>query len=208
MNNIRGTIKNSPKRGRPRDSRREVEILQAAIRGLEERGYDQLSITEIANRAHASKSTIYRRWKSKAELISDAVAYWLEGTAPLAVPDKGSLAEDIATIISAVPDYGEAFRTSISRFLSLASAAAREEELRPFLSHQVIGVRRSQLCRVLENAKKRGEISRTSDMSLVPDMVIGLILVHMLTDKECDNTCIRHLVESVIYPFLISTEPS
>ena len=52
---------------RPRvEGDREQEILDAALEVLGEVGYDRLTMDAVAQRAKASKATLYRRWNSKA----------------------------------------------------------------------------------------------------------------------------------------------
>src|SRR4029077_15964572 len=60
---------------RPRvEGVREQEILDAALEVLGEFGYDRLTMDAVAQRAKASKATLYRRWNSKATLVVDALA--------------------------------------------------------------------------------------------------------------------------------------
>lgn len=62
-----------PARGRPRDAARDTAILNAASRLLVEVGYDLLSIESVAARAGVGKTTIYRRYSTKAALVTAAV---------------------------------------------------------------------------------------------------------------------------------------
>ncbi|SLM18792.1 conserved hypothetical protein [uncultured spirochete] len=192
-------IKEAEGRGRPRDVTRDTVILEVTIQGLVELGYERLSINEIASLAKASKSTIYRRWSSKATLVADAVAYWMEKSVPLETPNTKSLTDDITLIVSVVPD-GDAFRNAVTVFLDLASVGIRHEELRSAISHEILEGRRQQLREVINNAIARGEIAASAKTAQIPNMVIGLILVHMLTDRLCGRDDIHRLVESVIEP--------
>ena len=78
-------------RGRPLDASRDAAIMQAALEGLAELGYDRLTMDEIAAHAHAGKGALYRRWPSKATLVVDALVAWREQFAPVSVPDTRSL---------------------------------------------------------------------------------------------------------------------
>src|ERR1700753_2413915 len=74
-------------------SPRETELLGVTLRLLQERGYERLTLDEVAVAAHASKATIYRRWPSKAELV---LAAFIEGIRPVAVaPNTGALRSDL-----------------------------------------------------------------------------------------------------------------
>ena len=60
------------KRGRPRSEPARLAILQAAAEMLSERGLRAMTIEQIAKRAGVAKTTIYRRWPSKATLALEA----------------------------------------------------------------------------------------------------------------------------------------
>src|SRR5258708_7602757 len=60
-------------RGRPRRPEADAEILDAALAMLRTGGYRELSLDEIARRAGTAKSSIYRRWASKAALVVEIV---------------------------------------------------------------------------------------------------------------------------------------
>jgi AcrR family transcriptional regulator len=60
-------------RGRPRRAKADAEILDAALAMLRAGGYRALSLDEVARRAGTAKSSIYRRWASKAALAAEIV---------------------------------------------------------------------------------------------------------------------------------------
>ena len=74
---------------------RESELLAVTLQLLQERGYDGLTVDEVAATARASKATMYRRWPTKAELVLAAV---MEGVNQLdKAPDTGDLRTDRVT---------------------------------------------------------------------------------------------------------------
>src|SRR5512146_1654155 len=74
---------------------REVELLTVALEVLRETGYDKFTVDQVVARAHASKTTVYRRWPSKAELVCAAFAYHVRiGD----TPDTGSLRDDLLAL--------------------------------------------------------------------------------------------------------------
>src|SRR5919201_1691169 len=80
---------------RPRDRRLDAAVLGATRRLLVEVGYRDLSIEAVARRAGVHRPTIYRRWRSKAELVHAAI--YPAGDVTLRVPDTGDFARDIRT---------------------------------------------------------------------------------------------------------------
>ena len=82
---------------RPRmEGARERAVLRGTLDLLAEVGYDRLTLDAVAARTRASKATLYRRWASKAALVTEAVA--LLGPAELPLPDTGSLRADLLAI--------------------------------------------------------------------------------------------------------------
>jgi AcrR family transcriptional regulator len=79
------------RRGRPRSLRSEEAILEATGKLLSSEGYLGLTVSKVAARARASKSTIYRRWPTKEHLVMAAFDRW-----PVMVPrDRGDLLSDL-----------------------------------------------------------------------------------------------------------------
>jgi AcrR family transcriptional regulator len=82
-------------RGRPRREGADEEILSVARTMLVERGYRDLTVDAIADRAGVAKTTIYRRWPSKGVLVAAAIA----PDAPLS-RDVAQLLADTAALLS------------------------------------------------------------------------------------------------------------
>ncbi|MEO8815003.1 MAG: TetR/AcrR family transcriptional regulator [Mycobacterium sp.] len=91
----------SPGAGRPRDPRIDAAILAATADLLEQIGYSNLTLAAVAGRAGTTKSALYRRWSSKAELVHEAV---------FAVPPSaltasvGHVAGDLRAMIASARD--------------------------------------------------------------------------------------------------------
>lgn len=67
-------------RGRPRDPTLDRAIREATLVLLRDRGYGGLTMSDVAERAGVAKTTMYRRWPTKAEMVLDALAGTLEQT--------------------------------------------------------------------------------------------------------------------------------
>ncbi len=82
--------------GRPRSAQSHQAILQAALELLAEVGFAAMSMDAIAARAGVGKTTIYRRYASKEELVADAIESIRE---EIVIPDTGNFQSDIDTLI-------------------------------------------------------------------------------------------------------------
>ncbi|KUI34601.1 TetR/AcrR family transcriptional regulator [Mycobacterium sp. GA-2829] len=87
--------------GRPRDPRLDAAILRAAADLLVEIGYSNFTMAAVAERAGTTKTAIYRRWSSKAELVHEA-AFPAAPTA-LTAP-AGDIGADVRAMIGATRD--------------------------------------------------------------------------------------------------------
>ncbi|MGO9890904.1 MAG: TetR/AcrR family transcriptional regulator [Solirubrobacteraceae bacterium] len=204
MPSVKHTAEQRPahRGGRPLDPTRDAAILQAALDGLAELGYDRLSMDEIAARAHAGKGALYRRWPSKAALVIDAILAWREAQAPIEAPDTGSLRGDLDAMIQAVPEFDDAAKQQIAVFHGLATAANRDPELKAAFSTQLLQRPRRVIGEVLERAVARGEIPADQDLELIPDIIIGLNLVRMVTGEFPDRSYVQRVLRTIIYPLL------
>ena len=85
-----------PRRGRPRDPDAEPRIRRYAVQLLLERGFDGMTVDDVAEAAGVGKATIYRRWASKELLANDAMAQLFDIEIPDA--DTGSIAGDLRQV--------------------------------------------------------------------------------------------------------------
>jgi AcrR family transcriptional regulator len=68
-------------------------VLAATLAELTENGYHALSIESVARRAGVHKTTVYRRWPTREELVVDALVDHINVEVP--VPDTGSIESDL-----------------------------------------------------------------------------------------------------------------
>lgn len=87
---------------RPRPGGRSARVVSAAHAAtfelLEESGYDSLQLSDVARRAQINKTTVYRRWPTKAALVADLLVSFTRLN--VAIPDTGSLQRDLEHLLS------------------------------------------------------------------------------------------------------------
>ena len=168
----------SPRRtpGRPRSEASHQAIIQATIELLVEAGYGSLTMEAVRTRAGVGKATIYRRWPSKEELVSDAIVFLHQ---EFDTPDTGSLRGDyeaLATAVRASASRGGA-TTLMPRLLG---ESVNDPELFAIFRANLVEPRRAALGTVLERAVGRGEIRGDVDLDLMIDLFAGPAIYRLL----------------------------
>jgi AcrR family transcriptional regulator len=170
---------------------------------LAERGYDRLTMDAVATHAHAGKGAIYRRWPSKAALVVDAVISWRETRAPVVSRDTGSLRGDLNALVDAMPEFGDGDQEMIDVILGLVTTARSDEKLASAINSNMMERPREVLSELFARAVARGEVPATRDLSLVPDMIMGLNILFMALGRPINRTHVRRVVNDVVIPLAL-----
>jgi AcrR family transcriptional regulator len=196
--------KTAPRRGRARSEKTRRAILAAASELLLEHGLSAISMDAVAERAGASKATIYRWWPSKELLALDALlSQWETDTR-----DTGSLAGDLLALIRpwvrrlADRPYGRVIAALLTRAQSDPGFAAAYRA-------RFVEPRRDEGRLILDRAIERDEIPAGTDIEAALDLLYGPIYHRMLhghsalTDQFA-RTIVGYVVAGVSRP----AEPS
>lgn len=161
-------------RGRPRDTARDRALMEATLAELEESGYSGLTTAAVAKRAGVSTATLYRRWRSKEDLVVTTAQEWADELAP--DRDTGSLATDLRALLR---DKAETLDGPSGRLLrALLGEAAHNQALADVLIGAFILPLQARISAVLERAVQRGEIPPAQDPQVVGELVIGPMVSH------------------------------
>jgi AcrR family transcriptional regulator len=181
-------------------------ILDAVLVGLAERGYDQMSMDDVASRARVGKAAIYRRWPSKAAVVADSIAHWRRGLGSVQPPDTGSLRGDIDALAAAVPEKDETEIGMMKVVIGVATASTNDPVLAAALDELVLSQPRRMINVILDNAVARGEIPAGRDLALIADAALGLNILRAITGRPIDRVFVRRVLEDVILP--LATAPT
>ena len=166
----------------PRVERSRRVIMGAALDLLGESGYGGLTIEAVAARAGVGKSTIYRHWPGKLELIEDAICTL---KAQLAVP-AGDSTRDRVILLLGQAAANVADSTWSTCLPAIIDAAERDPEVKAI--HRRLTLERRQfLIDVLADGVARGEVSPDRDLALLADCLVGPIMVRRLLLHEPFN---------------------
>jgi AcrR family transcriptional regulator len=173
--------RNETPRRRPggRSARVRQVVVAATVAELEESGYDELNIAAVAARAGVHETSIYRRWKTREGLVTEAS--FVLFAQRIAIPDRGSLLEDLVTLLSAAGRY-------LSSPLGLAAIqfalAVRHDRTLTRDMHEQ-WVRRFQSVReVFARAVDRGEWPSRADPLPLMQALVGLVYLRVFVLRE------------------------
>jgi AcrR family transcriptional regulator len=188
------------KQTRRRGAELERAILDAAWEQLTAEGYGHFTIDTVAARAQTSTPVLYRRWKTREDLLRATVRH--RGAAdPPAIPDTGTLRGDLLALLARANSDRNPMVALISSMLGsyYDQTGPTPAELRDaFLSQ-----RGSVVEQVLNRAAERGEI----DPARLTPRIIGLpfaLFRHemMMTLKPVPDHVLRQIVDDIFIPLV------
>ncbi len=175
MNNLLPVpeLKLKRKPGRPRSKRSEEAIIRATTSLLADERYADLTVSKVAARARASKSTIYRRWPTKEHLVIEAFNRW----PALLAHDRGDVMSDLLNL------YRQFLRIlhrppSNAIMPTLVAERAHNPALAAVFD-PLMQRRRDPVRVVLRRAMERGELPKSTDVELAVDAIMGVTVLRM-----------------------------
>ncbi|WP_283133842.1 TetR/AcrR family transcriptional regulator [Rhizohabitans arisaemae] len=161
--------------GRPRSEKAEKAIIQATLDLIGEGvGIREITIEAVAARAGVGKTTIYRRWPGREELIVDALTTLKAPIPPLA---GESVRADLITCLDAMRE--EASDSGKRCMMNLAMADwARSPRLYERYYKVAIKPRREAMRRILRRGLETGEIRADTDVELAMAALSGTMLMY------------------------------
>ena len=178
----------------PRVRRTRACVHQAALDLLAEVGFAGLSIESVAARAEVARTTIYRNWSSKAELVIDAFGSLSETHEQ---EPTGDLRADLVSLISRLADdLPEARWASV--MASLVAAAEHDPEL-AIEKKKLMLERQRPLRSLLESGVASGAIDPAYDSETVISLLAGpLFYRRLMTDEHLDAAFAERIVDGVL----------
>jgi AcrR family transcriptional regulator len=156
------------KLGDSRVQRSRAAVLDAAVALLFERGYAGTSVDEIARRSGVAKTTIYRHWPGRTDLLREACS--TIGT-PLTPPDTGSLKGDVTALLNElVALLRSAKWTAV--LPSIIDAAERDPAIAAMYATLQAGYS-AGLGDVLERGIDRRELPTNTDVAVLVALLTG-----------------------------------
>lgn len=186
------------RRGRPRSEEARRAILRAVVDELGEGGPAALPVDRVAARAGVSKATIYRWWRSKHEVVLEALVDALD--TELDLTETGFLREDLRRqmcqlVTTMTGDLGTVIRTVIA-------AGQGDNRLNECFRRQVLTKTRGRIEATFARGVVEGEVSATADLDVAVDALVSplwmrLVLGHATIDRDLVDKLIDTVLDGV-----------
>jgi len=188
----------------PRIERTRRVVLTAAIDLLAEVGYRGTTIEAVAARSGVAKSTIYRHWAGKDEMLEDAFA---ELKPPFDVRVGGSARLRITDLLEQLATHtaGSDWSSCLPAMIEAAEHVPSARKLQRKISTE----RRKVLLTLLREGVASGELPPHIDPDLAADCLAGAIMVRRLMSLDVLKTSdVPNLVAQVLPEHSSASEPA
>jgi AcrR family transcriptional regulator len=182
--------------GRPRDERLDEAICDAALELIAGHGIADLRMDAVAKKAGVGKAAIYRRFRSKDELVTAVVSQVVGGE--IVIVDTGSTAADLRVLMD---EACALYRDTLAGPLmpSLVEAMHRDPELRRLIRERFLTGRRAALAEVLRRGVQRGDLDAQIDIELALDVLGGPLFYRLLiTGGPLDDRVAAGVVDLIL----------
>jgi len=185
--------------GRPRDPSRDGVIRAAILRLLADVGYGALTMDAVASEAGVGKATIYRRWRTKQDLVVDTISDLTRTEAT--APDTGSLEGDLRALLHSL--VGVINGPTGAATLSLLSTVPHHPALAEAFRSGPLGVWKSAFGEVFTRAEERGELTPGTGNSVAAETTSALMVQRwLLTGRPVDEAFADEVLDTVVLPLL------
>ena len=181
--------------GRPRDPRLDALVLEATRALLMEEGYHRLSIEAVARRAGVHRPTIYRRWRSKADLVHDAIHP--AGEVTLRIGATGRLATDLRRSVGHLIRMLSRPEVLAALPALVADAGDTSRPRRPFPPQEA--ALRDDFERMLRRAMARGAAPSRLRPDVLFDALVGTILFRIATRGPARLRTLEHDLTALLH---------
>lgn len=169
------------------------DVLRSTCEQLNDVGFAALRVDDVADRAGVNKTTIYRRWPTKNELVVDAIRFSYD--AEHEFPDTGSLRKDLVEYLTMV---SERTNNPVARGAMVALHSSTDPAIKP-LSKELLGKAREYRTMVVQRGIDRGELPPNTDAALISDLCSAPVLRRLLTlGEDVKPSYIKSVVDIVL----------
>ncbi|EDK72495.1 transcriptional regulator, TetR family [candidate division TM7 genomosp. GTL1] len=185
------TLSQAP--GRPRDQVARRAIIHAALELAEQRGYQKVTVQDIAKAAKVGRQTIYRWWPRKSHLYAEAIYEEFDNVVSGMSPEHADLETYIRNLIAIVQKRTGAITMALI-------LEAHDQELRDQLYRRQLE-RREMFIRLIERTTSKWGVNLNVSPELMVDMILGAIFFRVLYPFSPLDDAFAHDVAKFIRTF-------
>ena len=187
-------------RGRPRDPQTDERIIAAAADLLRRRGFERMTVDDVAAEACVGKATVYRRWPSKDDLAVAAMERLYSVEVPH--PDTGSIRGDLAESYTSVLTFLGS--PEGSAYLKMSIAESVRDERIAALYRAATENAEERARQMFVRAKERGELREDVDLNCCVQWLGGIIATRAITGRPLPTIDdVDHLVDMTLRGVLV-----
>jgi AcrR family transcriptional regulator len=178
-----------------RSARVRAAVLGAALDELVERGCAGMTVQGVATRAAVNKTSVYRRWGTKAALLADAL---LSSAGVVVPPDTGALRTDLFALWRTAPRGRE--RGDLSRTVAVSRALTASPDPEVAEVHRLLWQQRLELVHTaVDRAVARRELPAGADPELLLDLLVGPFQSRVISrGAQPDPVFFAHVMEAAV----------
>jgi len=158
--------------GRPRNEIADRRIIEATLRLLSTEGYDRTSIESVAAEAHVTRATVYRRYPTKADMVTAAVCTMAGPGEPCECPDLRTTLVELLRGFHAAVGPSDGISIAASLYLQRHDHPEMLESFRETVTKPC----RLKMAAVVQLSRDKGEIHPDTDPEAIVEMLIGSYL--------------------------------
>jgi AcrR family transcriptional regulator len=180
-------------RTRGRSARVVGAVLRATAEELGRAGYAALRVEDVAARSRVNKTTIYRRWPTKVDLVTAAIRHFADSPAP---PDTGSVRDDLVLLLR---HTAAKTQTPLGRGIVRTIQLERAHPEVDLVTRQMAAEQRRVRCLVVERSVLRGELPPGTDADLVVELTFAPVIRRVIAaHRLVDDAFIEAAVDVVL----------
>jgi AcrR family transcriptional regulator len=188
--------------GRPRDPSRDGVIRAAILSLLAEVGYGALTMDAVAAEAGVGKATIYRRWRTKEDLVADTIAEI--SRAEVTPADTGTLEGDLREMLHTI--VGAVNGPTGAATQALLSTVPHNPALAAAFRDGPAGVWAQAFGQIFARAEGRGELRAGLNGTVVAEAITAPIVQRwLITGSPVTEEYADEVLTQVVMPLLRAT---
>lgn len=169
-------------------------VLDATVAELAQVGYAGLRLENVASRAQVNKTTVYRRWPTRADLVRDVVRDF--ASVEESLPDTGNLRDDLFELVTRLLAF---LRTPTGQVMTRMLVMERSELDIDRLTRELRDEKQLKRAVLIDRAKARGELPPDVPASLILDCVMAPVMSRTLRfNEDVPPASIRATIDLVV----------